>query len=166
VDPIEALFALLEESRARAIMVHFVMRADDVRHVMRHPLSMFGSDGWVLTPEGPLAEGKSHPRCYGTHPRILGHYVRDVGLFSLEAAVHKAAYRPAEKLGLRSKGRVQVGADADLVVFDPAEVRDLAAYADPHRFPAGIEHVLVSGEVAVRGGQHTGARAGQALRRP
>jgi N-acyl-D-amino-acid deacylase len=166
VDPIEALFALLEESGAQATMVHFVMSEDDVRHVIRHPLAMFGSDGWVLTPTGPLAEGKPHPRCYGTYPRILGHYVRDVGLLTLEAAVHKAAYRPAEKLGLPSKGRIQVGADADLVVFDPATVRDLATYADPHRFPVGIEHVLVAGEITVRNGRHTGARAGRVLRRP
>ena len=165
-DPVETLLALLEESSARGMMVHFVMSEDDVRHVMRHPLAMFGSDGWVLTPRGPLAEGKPHPRCYGTYPRILGHYVRETGVLTLEAAVHKAAYRPAEKLGLASKGRVQVGADADLVVFDPATVRDLATYADPHRFPAGIEHVLVAGEMTVRDGRHTGARAGRVLRRP
>jgi N-acyl-D-amino-acid deacylase len=83
-----------------------------------------------------------------------------------ESAIHKAAYRPAEKLGLTSKGRVQVGADADLVVFDPATVRDVATYDDPHRFPAGIEHVLVAGEVTIRDGRHTGARPGRVLRRP
>jgi N-acyl-D-aspartate/D-glutamate deacylase len=165
-DPVETLLALLEESSARGTMVHFVMSEDDVRHVMRHPLAMFGSDGLVLTPRGPLAEGKPHPRCYGTYPRILGHYVRETGVLTLEAAVHKAAYRPAEKLGLPSKGRVQVGADADLVVFDPATVRDLATCADPHRFPAGIENVLVAGEMTVRNGRHTGARAGRVLRRP
>ena len=165
-DPVETLLALLEESSARGMMVHFVMSEDDVRHVMRHPLAMFGSDGLVLTPRGPLAEGTPHPRCYGTYPRILGHYVRETGVLTLEAAIHKAAYRPAEKLGLAAKGRVQVGADADLVVFDPATVRDLATYAEPHRFPAGIEHVLVAGEVTIRDGRHTGARAGRVLRRP
>ena len=165
-DPVATLLALLEESSARGMMVHFVMSEEDVRHVMRHPLAMFGSDGLVLTPQGPLAEGKPHPRCYGTYPRILGHYVRETGVLTLEAAVHKAAYRPAEKLGLPGKGRVQVGADADLVVFDPATVRDLATYAEPHRFPAGIEHVLVAGEMTIRDGRHTGARAGRVLRRP
>jgi N-acyl-D-aspartate/D-glutamate deacylase len=126
----------------------------------------FGSDGWVATPSGPLAEGKPHPRSYGTYPRILGHYVREAKLFGLEEAVHKAAYRPAERLGLREKGRVQVGADADLVVFDPATVRDEATYTDPHRFPTGIEHVWVAGEPTIRAGRHTGARAGRVLRRP
>jgi N-acyl-D-amino-acid deacylase len=165
-DPISALFAVLEESQGRATMVHFVMAEEDVRTAMRHPLAMFGSDGWVSTTTGPLAEGKPHPRSYGTYPRVLGHYARDVKLFGLEEAVHKAAYRPAERLGLRTKGRVQVGADADVVVFDPATVRDEATYTDPHRFPTGIDHVWVAGEPTIRNGRHTGARAGRVLRRP
>ena len=86
--------------------------------------------------------------------------MRETGVLTLEAAVHKAAYRPAEKLGLTSKGRVQVGADADLVVLDPASVRDLATYADPHQFPAGVEHVLVAGEITIRDGRHTGRARG------
>ncbi len=106
-DPIAALFALLDESEGRAIMVHFVMAEEDVRTALRHPFATFGSDGWVLTPAGPLSEGKPHPRCYGTYPRILGHYVRELKVLGLEEAVHKAAYRPAERLGLRGKGRVR-----------------------------------------------------------
>jgi N-acyl-D-aspartate/D-glutamate deacylase len=118
----------------------------------------------VLSPEGPLGEGKPHPRCYGTYPRILGHYVREVGLMTLEEAIHKASYRPAEKLGLRAKGRIQVDADADLVVLDPAAVREESTYADPHRFPTGIRHVLVAGQVALRDGRLTRVRAGRVLR--
>ena len=96
-DPIDALFGVLEESDGLAAMVHFAMAEDDVRYVMRHPLSMFGSDGFGLTPDGVLGEGQPHPRCYGTYPRVLGHYVRDEGVLSLEQAVHKASYRAGRK---------------------------------------------------------------------
>jgi N-acyl-D-amino-acid deacylase len=165
-DPIDALFGVLEESDGLAAMVHFAMAEDDVRYVMRHPLSMFGSDGFGLAPAGVLGEGQPHPRCYGTYPRVLGHYVRDEGVLSLEQAVHKASYRPAEKLRLARKGRIQVGADADLVVFDAATIDDRATYEQPHQFPAGIDYVLVGGQVAVDHGRITEARAGRVLRRP
>ncbi len=164
-DPIEALFGVLEESEGQAAMVHFAMAEDDVRFVMRHPLSMFGSDGVGLSPSGVLGEGKPHPRCYGTFPRVLGHYVRDEHVLSLEQAVHKASYRAADKLRLAQKGRVQVGADADLVVFDPLTIADQATYEQPHRFPTGIDYVLVGGQVAVEHGRVTAARAGRVLRR-
>ena len=164
LDPMETVLVLLEESEARAIMVDFVMSEEDVRYVMRHPLAAFGSDGLVLSPRGPLAEGRPHPRSYGAYPRILGHYVRDEHVLSLEEAVHKATYRPAETLRLHRKGRVQVGADADLVVLDPRSVKEEATYTDPHRFPSGIDHVLVAGELTVRDGRHTGVRAGRVLR--
>ena len=157
--PVETLLALLEESSGRGMMVHFVMSEDDVRHVMRHPLAMFGvGRAGADARAGPLAEGKPHPRCYGTYPRILGHYVRETGVLTLEAAVHKAAYRAGGEARARGEGRVQVGADADLVVFDPATVRD------PRRTPIRIASRRASstcwwpGEMTIRDGRHTGAR--------
>jgi N-acyl-D-amino-acid deacylase len=164
LDPIETLFGVLLESDGQAAMVHFVMAEEDVRFVMRHPLSMFGSDGFGLSPDGVLGEGQPHPRCYGTYPRVLGHYVRDERVLDLEAAVRKASFVPAARLGLRHKGRVQVGADADLVVFDPTSITDQATYEQPHRFPTGIDYVLVGGQVAVDHGQITPSRAGRVLR--
>jgi N-acyl-D-aspartate/D-glutamate deacylase len=133
---------------------------------MRHPLSMFGSDGLGLAPTGVLGEGQPHPRCYGTYPRVLGHYVRDERVLGLEEAIRKASFVPAEQLGLKHKGRIQVGADADLVVFDPATIEDSATYERPHQFPKGIDYVLVGGQIAVDRGTVTSARAGKILRRP
>ena len=182
VAPAEAVFALLLEEQARAAMISFTMDEADVRRVLSHPRATIGSDGLAVAPEGPLSEGKPHPRFYGTFPRVLGHYARDEGLFSQEEAsrstgdtrlpalgqciaVYKMTGRPAEVLGLRSKGRVAVGYDADLVVFDPATVNDQATFADPHQYPIGMPHVIVNGVVAVRNGEHTGALAGRVLRR-
>jgi len=165
-DPVDALFGVLEESAGQAAMVHFAMAEDDVRFVMRHPLSMFGTDGLGLSPQGVLSEGQPHPRCYGTYPRVFGHYVREEHVLSLEEAVHKASYRVAEKLRLARKGRVQVGADADLVVFDPDSIAERSTYEQPHQFPVGIDYVIVGGEVAVEHGAVTAARAGRVLRRP
>jgi N-acyl-D-amino-acid deacylase len=119
-----------------------------------------------LTPTGVLGEGQPHPRCYGTYPRVLGHYVRDERLLTLEEAVRKASYVPANQLGLAHKGRVQVGADADLVIFDPTTITDTATYERPHQFPTGIDYVLVGGQVAVDHGHVTSARAGHVLQRP
>jgi len=166
LDPIDALFAVLVESVGEAAMVHFVMDEQDVRFVMRHPLSMFGTDGFGLAPTGVLGEGQPHPRCYGTYPRILGHYVRDQQVLGLEDAVRKASFLPAERLGLATRGRIQTGAEADLVVFDPTTIEDTATYEHPHRFPLGIDYVLVGGQIAVDHGVVTSARAGKVLRRP
>jgi N-acyl-D-amino-acid deacylase len=165
VDPIDALFDVLDESAADASMVHFVMDEQDVRFVMRHPLSMFGTDGLGLRPTGVLGEGQPHPRCYGTYPRILGYYVREEQVLSLEEAVRKSTDVPAGRLGLADKGRVRVAADADLLIFDPVTIEALATYEQPHQFPIGIDYVVVGGQVAVDHGVVTGARAGRVLRR-
>jgi N-acyl-D-amino-acid deacylase len=165
VEPVEALFDVLVEEEVRAGMLHFIMDDADVEHVIKHPLSMIGSDGSSLRADGPLARGKPHPRSYGCFPRVLAHYVREKRLLTLEQAVRKMSGAPAARLGLRRKGLVRWGMDADLVVFDPATVRDTATYAEPHRYAEGIRHVLVNGAPTVRDGAHTGARAGRVLRR-
>ena len=129
-------------------------------------LGMIGSDGSVAAPYGPLSEGKPHPRSYGTHPRVLGRYVRELGLLTWEEAIRKMTSAPAQRLGLAAKGIVRPGLDADLVVFDPATVSDRATFDEPHQYPDGINHVLVNGELVVSGGNHLGTLPGHVLSRP
>jgi N-acyl-D-aspartate/D-glutamate deacylase len=131
----------------------------DVRTVMQHPSTMIGSDGI------PSLHGKPHPRLYGTFARVLGHYSRDLSLLPLEEAVHRMTGFPARKFGLADRGEVRPGAIADLVLFDPEAIEDVATYEDPHQPPHGIAHVFVNGTAVVRDGAHTGARPGRALRR-
>jgi N-acyl-D-amino-acid deacylase len=164
VEPADVLYDLLLEERGNVSAIFFMMDEADVRRVLSHPRAMIGSDGRVVAPEGPLSEGKPHPRYYGCFPRVLGHYARDEGLFSQEQAVYKMTGRPTERLGLLSKGRVAPGFDADLVVYDPATVADRATFKDPHQYPTGIPHVLVAGQFVVRDGQSTGALPGRVLR--
>ena len=139
-------------------MVAFAMSEDDVRTVMAHPTTMIGSDG-LYSPGNP------HPRVYGTFPRILGRYVREEGLLSLEDAVRKMTSFPAQKLGLHSKGVIRPGADADVVVFDPKTVIDRATFEHSAQYPEGIEYVLVNGELSVDKGRFTGRTAGRVLSR-
>jgi N-acyl-D-amino-acid deacylase len=122
-----------------------------------HPVGMVGTDSTFLG-------AKPAPRTYGSFPRILGQFVRDEGLLSLEAAVHKMTGAPAARLGLRHRGTLRDGAFADIVVFDPATVRSNATYDEPRQFPDGIDHVVVNGVVVVDGGRHTGATPGRGIR--
>lgn len=143
-------------------MVGHGMHEDDVRRILARPDVFVGTDGLAVTPQGPLGEYAVHPRYYGTFPRILGRYVRDEGLLTLEAAVRKMTALPAERFGLSRRGRIEPGAFADLVLFDPALVADRATYERPHAYAEGVELVLVNGRVAWDGSG--GERAGRALR--
>jgi len=163
--PIETAFRLLEDNGGSVAVVIFSMCEEDVETVMRNPHVCVGSDATARAPSGPMSGGKPHPRAYGTFPRVLGRYVRERGVLSLEAAVRKMTSLPADRLGLADRGRLAEGAFADIVVLDPATVADTATYADPHRFPVGIDAVLVNGVLAVDRGSHTGAMAGRVLRR-
>ncbi|OAI43180.1 hypothetical protein AYO38_10955 [bacterium SCGC AG-212-C10] len=140
------------------ICIQFIIDEADVETNLRHPLVMIGSDGI------PSLRGKPHPRLYGTMPRVLAHYVRDRGVLPLEEAIRRMTSLPAERFGLAGRGLVREGHWADLVLFDPATVRDTATYDDPQQEPEGIAMVVVNGQVALERGQHTGAGAGRMLR--
>lgn len=141
--------------------IYHVLDDGDVDRIMRHPQTMIASDGRIVRP----GDGHPHPRWYGTFPRVLGRYVRERHVLTLEAAIHKMTGLPAARLGLGDRGRVVEGARADLVVLDPATVRDRATFEMPHQYPEGIDYVLVNGVLAVEGGRPTDARAGRVLRR-
>jgi len=144
--------------------VHHSMNEDDVRYVMAKPYIAIGSDSSANAPYGPLSFGKPHPRSYGTFPRVLGRYARDEHVLTLEDAVRKMTSLTATHLRLADRGEVRIGAWADLVVFDPQRVADTATYDDPHRYPHGIEHVVVNGEVALEAGETAPGRSGRFLR--
>jgi N-acyl-D-amino-acid deacylase len=144
-----------------ASMVYHFMGDDDIVRIMKHPMVSVASDAGVLE----RGAGVPHPRGYGNNARVLGEYVRERKVISLEEAVRKMTSLPAEHFGFAGRGVIREGAAADLVVFDPARIRDTATYDKPHAFPDGIPHVIVSGIFVVRDGQTTGARPGQVLRR-
>ena len=165
ITPAEAVIEILRQSRADTDIVLFMMSEDNVALGLERPWVMIGSDGECRSAEGPYSAGKPHPRNYGTCPRFLGHYVRERAVVSLPEAIRKMTSLPAAKLGLRDRGRLDPGAAADVVVFDPATVVDTATFAEPHRYPRGMPWVLVNGEPVIAEGRHTGHRPGRVLSR-
>ncbi|MGH7933367.1 MAG: N-acyl-D-amino-acid deacylase family protein [Candidatus Binataceae bacterium] len=158
LGPEAAARRIVDEEGNSAVAVIETMDEADVRFVMSHPTTMIGSDGI-------FAGGNPHPRLYGTFPRVLGRYARELGLMSMAEAVRRMTAMPAQKFGLRGRGTICPGAYADLVVFDPASIIDTATYDQPRRHPDGIKYVFVNGSMVVRDEQHTHARPGRALRR-
>jgi N-acyl-D-aspartate/D-glutamate deacylase len=138
-----------------------VVHEDDVRRIMQHPFTMISSDGGL----GVLDHGHPHPRNYGAFPRVLGRYVRELKVLTLEEAIRKMTSLPAWRFGLLERGRIAEGAIADITVFDPVRIRDRATYEDPHQFSVGVEHVLVNGQIVLRSAALTGAKPGRVLRR-
>jgi N-acyl-D-amino-acid deacylase len=163
-DPLEWTCDALVEHDGAIDIIHHSMDEGDVRYVMATSWICAGSDSRANAPYGPLSFGKPHPRSYGTFPRILGHYARDLGVITLEDAVRKMTSLPASRLKLRDRGMVREGAWADLVVFDPERIIDTATYEDPHRYPAGIDHVIVNGTVVTHGDETSAPRPGRFLR--
>ena len=140
--------------------VFHAINEEDVRRIMRHPVTMPASDGGI---EGP-SERVPHPRNYGTFARVLGHYVREQDVMPFHTAIHKISRLPADRIGLSDRGRIEVGAIADIAVLDPETVIDKATFAEPHQYAEGAHHVFVSGEGVLLHGKMTGARPGKVLR--
>ena len=158
VDAVDAICDLLLSEDLRVAQVTSGPWSETLPHFVRHPAGMVGTDSTFLGE-------KPSPRTYGSFPRILGQFVRDEGLLSLEEAVRKMTSAPAARLGLPDRGLLRDGYASDLVVFDPIRVRSNATYDQPRRYPDGIEYVAVNGELVVDRGTHTGALPGRALRR-
>lgn len=157
-DEIETLMDM--RVKGRAVIVYHVMSDGDVDRIMQHPLTAIASDAGLV----PFGEGVPHPRIYGTNARVLGKYVRERGVLTLEDAIRKMTSLPARTFGFRDRGLVREGFAADLVLFDPAQVRDQADFAKPHQFSKGFDYVLVNGAVAVEDGKPNTVRNGRILR--
>jgi N-acyl-D-aspartate/D-glutamate deacylase len=161
VDPLDFTLDLLVQDRGATVMVVFQMQESDMRQALAFEPAGVGSDLLGVT----SASARVHPRAYGTFARVLGWGVRDAQLFPLEEAVRKMTRLPADIIGMRDRGRIEPGAVADLVLFDPATVADLATYEDPTRLAGGIECVLIGGEMALEKGKLVRLDGGRVLRR-
>ncbi len=164
-SPEETAIDLVIEDQSRVETVYFLMSEDNVRRKIALPWVTFCSDAPTLAPEGPFLRSNPHPRAYGNFARLLGRYVRDERVIPLTQAIHRLTSLPAERLGLDRRGRLAPGYFADVVVFDPATIRDRATYRQPHQYATGVNYVLVNGTLTIDQGKHTGAMAGRVVRR-
>jgi N-acyl-D-amino-acid deacylase len=166
IDDIDCVCDYLIADRCATRVLVTSIGEEDIRTLIRSPVVCVGSDGNCVAPYGVTSQGKPHPRFYGTFPRIIGHYVRDLGLLPLSRAIHKMTGAPANALRLKKRGLLREGWFADITVFDPQTFAERASYDDPHCYPAGVATtVIVNGAVTVDRAEHSGARAGRLLRR-
>ncbi|MGI9068689.1 MAG: N-acyl-D-amino-acid deacylase family protein [Pyrinomonadaceae bacterium] len=165
-DPLDAVFDLILADHGQTGAIYFMMSEADLLAAMRAPFVSFCTDSGARAVDGPLSRAKSHPRGWGSYPRILGRYVRDEHQLTLEQAVHKMTGMPAKRVGLRDRGLLRDGYYADITVFDPRRVMDRATFEAPNQYPEGIKYVIVNGQISVDDGKRTSALAGRALRGP
>jgi len=166
-EPSETVLDLITEDNSGISAVYHLMSGENVEIQVQLPWMTFGSDGGSIAAEGAFLNRNPHPRAYGNFARLLGHYVRDLGLVTLEDAVHRLTAFPARILGIdRDRGYLAEGYHADIAIFDPQEIRDHATYDDPHHYATGVHYVLVNGVTVLRNGEHTEAMPGQFVRGP
>ncbi len=161
--PLDALFELLVENGGSVPTVYFHHAEEDMRYALKQPFVSVGSDGTAVKNEGPLAAGHPHPRYYGTFPRVLGRYVREEKLLSLEEAVRKMTAANSAKIRVYDRGLLRPGQWADVTVFNPDTIIDNATFEKPHQYATGIDYVIVNGKIVLERGKHTGARPGAIL---
>jgi dihydroorotase/N-acyl-D-amino-acid deacylase len=165
-DPRDAVMDLVIADRGNSEVVTSIMREDDVVAALKNPLVSICTDSGAKAEDGPLSESKTHPRAFGTFPRILGRYVRDEKVLRLEEAIRKMTSQPATRVHLQDRGILRPGMAADVTVFDPATIRDVATFENPMHYSVGVRYVLVNGRAVVSEGKITGERPGRALKGP
>lgn len=165
-DPRDAVMDLVIADRGESAVIISIMTEDDVRTALRHPLVSIDTDSAARAEDGKLSESKSHPRAWGTFPRILGKYVREERLLTLEEAIRKMTSRPAARVHLNDRGILRPGMAADVTIFDPVTIRDVSTFEDPTHYSVGVKYVIVNGVPIVADGNITDARPGRALRGP
>jgi N-acyl-D-amino-acid deacylase len=164
--PARVAMDLVVADGSRVQVVYFLMSEENVAKGIALPWVSFGSDAASMATEGHFLNTSTHPRAYGNFARLLGRYVRDQQVLPLEEAIRKLTRLPARNLGLKDRGELRAGYFADVVVFNPATIRDHATFAEPHQYATGVAHVLVNGEPVLLDGEHTGALPGQVVRGP
>ena len=164
VTPYAALVALLMRNHADVDMAGFAMSEENLEKILAHPLSMVCTDGGAFAIDGPTRHGSPHPRGAGSFPRVLARYVRDRKVLTLASAIRKFTSVPANRLRLAGRGRLAVGAVADIVAFDADRIADTATFEKPFQYPVGMPLVIVNGRIALREGHRTSDHAGRALR--
>jgi N-acyl-D-amino-acid deacylase len=163
-DPRDAVIDLVIADRGESSVITAIMSEDDVRTALKHPLVGVGTDSAAKAEDGRLSESKSHPRAWGSFPRILGRYVREERLLTLEEAIRKMTSKAAARVHLSDRGLLRPGMAADITIFDPATIRDVSTFEDPKHYSVGVKHVLVNGRRAVADGIITSERPGRPLR--
>jgi N-acyl-D-amino-acid deacylase len=165
-SPIETMMDLVVEDGSRVDTIYFMMSKENVKKKIAQPWMAFGSDAGAPATEGVFLQSSQHPRAYGTFARLLGKYVREEQVISLQEAVRRLTSLPAANLKLKDRGALAPGYFADVVVFDPATIADKATFAEPHQYSVGVRDVIVNGVAVMRDGEHTGATPGRFVKGP
>ncbi len=165
-SPVETIVDMVVRNGGDASVVYFLMSEENVKKQITLPYMSFGSDARSVAAEGEVLASSTHPRTYGNFARLLGKYVRDEQVISLEEAIYRLTSLSAQKLKIKKRGKIAAGFYADILIFDPEKIQDKATFQNPHQYAEGMVHVFVNGEQVLKNGEHTGALPGKVVRGP